>query len=282
MSEKIQLGLLGNGISKSRARFLHELLGEIHGLAINYRNMDLADRSEPVSIGEELARCRDEGFQGVNVTHPYKVAAYACVTTVSSFPEELTSVNTVRFEKGKMLADNTDYSGFCQAFQNCFRECHPGRVLMLGAGGVGLAIACGLKNLGVEQLAVFDANQESAMNLIDLLNVDRLVARLASDDLISEMRQAEGLINATPVGMFQYPGNPFPGDGIVAQRWAFDAVYTPENTEFLHACRKRGIDTLSGFQLFLYQGLHAFTHFTGIVPDARKTETLFLHRYPLE
>ncbi len=82
--------------------------------------------------------------------------------------------------------------------------------------------------------------------------------------------------------MFQYPGNPFPEQGIRSQQWAFDAVYTPENTQFLHACRTRNIETLSGFYLFLYQGLDAFAHFAGIVPEAESIETLFLERFPLE
>ena len=100
--------------------------------------------------------------------------------------------------------------------------------------------------------------------------------------LVAEMRQADGLINATPVGMFQYPGNPFPEDGFKNQYWTFDAVYTPENTEFLDQCRRRGIKTLSGFYLFLFQGLDAFKHFTGITAKAKTAEPIFLERFPLE
>ena len=96
------------------------------------------------------------------------------------------------------------------------------------------------------------------------------------------MEQADGLVNATPIGMFQYPGNPFPADEIKNQSWAFDAIYTPENTEFLNTCRKLEIETLSGFYLFLYQGLDAFKHFTGIDADAVHVEPIFLKRYPLE
>ena len=106
--------------------------------------------------------------------------------------------------------------------------------------------------------------------------------RLAGEDLGAEMRHADGLVNATPVGMYQYPGSPFPGHGYAQQRWAFDAIYTPENTEFMQQCRTHDIETLSGYKLFLYQGIDAFEHFSGQPVSADQIEETFLREYPLE
>lgn len=283
MSQLIKLGLLGNNLGRSRAKNLHELLGRIHGLDISYYPMDLLDRPRPVSIARELERCRAEGFRGVNVTHPYKKEAFGCVVTLPGFPQGLTSVNTVLFAPEGMEADNTDYSGCCRAFRSQFGAgFKPGRTLMLGAGGVGVAIAYALHELGAEELVVYDTNSELAEGLVRQMSVAGLRIRPAGPDLVTEMGLAQGLVNATPVGMFQYPGNPFPPAGFGNQKWAFDAVYTPENTEFLGECRMRKIDTLSGFYLFLYQGLDAFARFTGIVAEAEITEREFLERFPLE
>jgi shikimate dehydrogenase len=283
MTNTLQLGLLGNNIDRSRMKNLIELLGELNDLDVTYRLMDLAARPAPVSIAEELTRCRTEGFRGVNVTHPYKRDAFHHVTTMPHFPKGLTSVNTVLFDTDKNLADNTDYSGCVRAFRNQFGDAFkPGKVLMLGAGGVGVAIAYALQRLGVGELILHDKNQEPAEALVGRMQEAGFTARLAGADLIAEMTEIDGLINATPIGMFQYPGNPFPEAGFDAQRWAFDAVYTPENTEFLQQCRNRDIVTLSGFQLFLYQGLDAFHHFTGITVDAAVAKTEFLRRHPLE
>ena len=157
----------------------------------------------------------------------------------------------------------------------------PGRVLMLGAGGVGLAIAFGLQTLKASELVLYDTNPDLTRSLIAALDQSKMVVREAEADLATEMKAADGLINATPIGMYQYPGNPFPESGFGQQRWAFDAVYTPENTAFMNLCRKQNIATLSGFQLFLYQGLDAFRHFTGLEADARLIEREFLKRYPL-
>ena len=283
MKTEIKLGLLGNGIGRSRAKSLHELIGELYGISVRYTPMDLGQKAN-VSIGDELIRCRDEGYRGVNITHPYKRDAFKFVSVLPGFPPGLTSVNTVLFESGRLTADNTDYSGFCRAFTVHFgREQKPGRVMMLGSGGVGLAIAYGLQNLGASELVIYDKNTQAAESLIENLRGTVLSARIAdSADLVDEMRCADGLVNATPIGMFQYPGNPFPAEGFGNQRWAFDAVYTPENTEFLKQCRARGMDTVSGFKLFLYQGLDAFNRFTQIEVDADKVVKAFLRRYPLD
>jgi shikimate dehydrogenase len=283
MAHTIKLGLLGNNLGRSRAKNLHELLGELHGLKVTYQPMDLLGLTAPVSIDRELERCRNEGFRGVNVTHPYKRDAFAHVTPIPDFPEGLTSVNTVLFTADGMLADNTDFSGCCRAFGSQFgKGFKPGRVLMLGAGGVGVAIAHALKRFGVDELVIQDIKEEISQDLVSQLVAGNLSARLAEKDLVAEMQQADGLINATPVGMFQYPGNPFPEEGFKSQSWAFDAVYTPENTEFLQQCRQRGVETLTGFFLFLYQGLNAFERFTGITAEAAKVEPIFLERFPLE
>ncbi|MEZ5450716.1 MAG: hypothetical protein R3E89_17665 [Thiolinea sp.] len=245
--------------------------------------MDLARREQPVAIAAELQRCRAEGFRGVNVTHPYKRDAFRCVTTLPGFLQGLTSVNTVLFDEGVDHAANTDFSGFCRGYLSQFgQDAAAGRVLMLGTGGVGLAIAYGLMRVGATELVLFDKNLAAAATLLEQLADAPLNVRLAEVDLVAEMQAADGLINATPVGMFQYPGNPFPAAGFAHQQWAFDAVYTPENTEFLQTCRQRGIATLSGFKLFLYQGLDAFEHFTGLAVDDQQVEIAFLERYPLE
>ncbi|WP_320035058.1 hypothetical protein [Halarcobacter sp.] len=280
MKRKLKLGLLGNGIGKTQSKKLHELIGKLYDLDTSYELMDLANK-ENANIEEELNRCKKEGFDGVNVTHPYKVNAFKCVKTMEGFPKGLTSVNTVLF-KDELIADNTDYLGFCEAYRKRFNEQNPGKVLMLGAGGVGLAIAYGLCSLNVEELIVHDMNEQLATSLVEDLKNAGFNARLIKSSVEEEMKSVDGLINATPIGMFQYPGNPYPKEGFGGQKWAFDAVYTPVNTQFLQTCEENNIITISGFKLFLYQGIEAFKRFSGIDIDSDKIEEEFLKEYPLE
>ena len=274
----LKLGLLGNNIEKSQSKKLHELIGSLYGINATYELMDLSDKK--TTINDELLRCQAEGFDGVNVTHPYKIDAFNHVNLMNGFPRGLTSINTVIF-KDNILADNTDYLGFVQAYQEKFNNKNPGKVLMLGAGGVGLAIGFGLLKLKASELVIFDTNQSYAKTLVSILNSNGLNSRLAKENLIDEINTANGLINATPIGMFQYPGNPFPDLAGSSAKWSFDAVYTPVRTEFIKSCEKNNIDFISGFKLFLHQGVEGFKRFSGIEVDGQLIEQKFLENYPL-
>lgn len=282
MKEKLKLGLLGNGITRSGSKKLHELIGEIYNLDVSYELRDLS-KKENVKIEDELNQCIEEGFVGVNVTHPYKRDAFKCVDVLENFPKGLTSVNTVIFKDKDFKADNTDYIGFYSAYIEQFDNyTKPGKVLMLGAGGVGLAIGHALYKLGVEEFIIYDRDEELAHELINVLKESGLNVRFMTGTLEDEMQKVDGLINATPLGMFQYPGSAFPALAISNQKWAFDAVYTPESTEFLQECRDKGLTTISGFKLFLYQGISAFSRFSGLDIDSKIVEKIYLERYPLK
>jgi shikimate dehydrogenase len=82
----IKVGLLGNGIGRSRAKHLHELIGELSGCPLVYVPMDLEGQVD-VSIADELTGCQREGFAGVNVTHPYKSEAFLAVHRTVSMPD---------------------------------------------------------------------------------------------------------------------------------------------------------------------------------------------------
>jgi shikimate dehydrogenase len=74
---------------------------------------------------------------------------------------------------------------------------------------------------------------------------------------------ASGLINCTPVGMVGYEGTPVPRGLMEGAEWAFDAVYTPVDTQFLTDAAAEGLAVMSGWELYFYQGQHAFGIFHG-------------------
>lgn len=269
MAAPLKLGLIGNGIRRTRSHHLHRMLGEMIGRETTYRLMDLSEVPHPPPIAEQLNECARQGFRGVNITHPYKREAFQAVTPAASMPKGLRSVNTVVFESGAHQGDNTDHTGFHRAFQAAFGgTVRPGRVLQLGAGGVGVALAFALAKLGAVEIVIGDTEPARTLDLVDCLAASGFNARPAGDDITGEMLACDGLVNATPLGMYQYPGNPFPVAGLKGRSWAFDAVYTPENTEFMRLCAANNIETMSGFLLFVYQGLDAFERFSGVSVDA--------------
>lgn len=271
----IRLGLIGEGISKSSAPRLHEFLGKVYGVPVSYLRID-AKESPDFDFVRTLTRCGENGYRGVNVTHPFKERVHTLVDVPSQAVARIGAINTVVFDPKPWRGFNTDYSGFTGAFKHRFGQASPGRTLIVGAGGVGKAIAFSLGDLGADEVWLYDVDAGRAAGLAQALQATGIKAVAVPEGNLHEaIRQADGLINGTPLGMFQHYGNPFPAGTIGGQRWAFDAVYTPMDTEFLKVARAESVDIMSGYDLFLFQGFHAFEIFTGIRVDPIETMKAF-------
>lgn len=264
--ERIRLGLFGSGIARSKSPLLHELSGKLCGLEVSYERFDLdeigLDRFE-----EQLTERAAEGFRGVNVTHPVKERAARLVKVTDPDMARVGSVNTVLLSDG--VGFNTDYSGFIRAYRGSFGHSSPGTVLLVGAGGVGRAVAFALWRLDREaRIVIVDVNATKAAELASELGT---AGAIASGQNLGELAGlaagATGLVNCTPLGMHGHAGSALPADLIGNQSWAFDAVYTPVETEFLRAAKSRGLQVMSGYELFFYQGIEAFEVFTGCQVD---------------
>ena len=92
----------------------------------------------------------------------------------------------------------------------------------------------------------------------------------AVDDLDAATDNCDGLLNGTPVGMVGYPGSAFDPKPIAQAAWVFDAVYTPIETMFLQNAKATGAQIISGYELFFFQGVHAWCHFSGRDVDTEK------------
>jgi len=261
----IELGLVGRGIARSQAPRLHEVAASICGLDLSYCLFDLGE-DETVSFEHEIEELAARGLRGVNVTHPFKERAAAMVDIPDAGTRSIGAVNTIRFSD--FTGHNTDYSGFMKAFRNRFGAASPGSVLMLGAGGVGRAVAFGLATLDPDVcLRIVDIDTEKAEGLASELRAVNLDCTAHPRSELDGLAGVDGLINCTPLGMYQYPGNAFPDSLFHGQRWAFDAVYTPVHTPFLNQARANGLEVLTGYELYFYQGVDAFEIFTGTAVD---------------
>jgi len=272
----LKINLLGSGIEHSRMPQLQEYLGNICGIAINYGKVD-AGLDTDFSLAEVIEKSVRENFTGLNITHPYKSAVVSLVArAIIAEHEQIGSYNTLKFENGEILGANTDYSGFIRAYAKHRNQQAPGKVLLVGAGGVGRAIAFALGSLGCRELLIYDHKESQARSLAETLKQKGLNAGVVtSASVASAVLSADGLVNCTEMGMYNHPGSAIDTKLIGAQQWAFDAVYTPMETEFLTSCREAGMQCISGYDLWIYQGLEAFTIFTGIEiePDENLLQT---------
>lgn len=276
----LKLGLIGKGISRSQSARLHVLLGRMCGMDVTYNYLD-SDQIADFDLVRQLTKVAEAGYAGVNVTHPYKTSVRKLITPRMRLPEALGSVNTVVFCKDGWRGDNTDYIGFMRGYRRKFGDGMPGVVLQMGAGGVGLAVAFGLLGLGATNILIHDNDVTRGTELVSTLLAAHADARfISADELPDAIRSADGLINCTPVGMNQYPGCPFDARLFGGQKWAFDAVYTPVQTAFLQSAAKSGVEVMTGFELFFFQGIEAFEVFSGVEIDADAARQEYFNAYP--
>ncbi|MFV0575053.1 MAG: shikimate dehydrogenase family protein [Vibrio sp.] len=259
----MKLGLIGQHIQKSRSPELQQWLGQHNQHPTTYELFDceLANESALLDLLLEL---KAQGYQGVNVTHPYKVWAWNIIKKTVRTDKTLGALNTVLLNQEQLIGINTDCTGFKRAYQDHFGQNAPKKVLLKGAGGVGRAIAFGLAQLKVEHIYIFDSYTQSQQALIaDLQAVGVSATGIDESQIIETSKECEGLVNATPVGHYATPGASYSDDEIFSPKWIFDAVYTPVETEFIQLVKKKQAEVISGYELFINQGIDAFEMFIG-------------------
>ena len=266
------VGLIGSGIGPSLSPALHEREADHHGLRYLYRTIDIAD----LGLGADAAGClvrtaRRFGYTGLNITHPCKQTVIEHLDELAPEAATLGAVNTVTFEAGRAVGHNTDWTGFARSFTRGLPGAPTRRIVQLGAGGAGSAVAHALLTLGAERVDVVDEREERATALVAALR-DRFGPDRAGtvQDLATLLPAADGLVNATPTGMAAHPGLPLPGELLHAGLWVADIVYRPLETELLRQARRLGCRTLDGGGMVVFQAAHAFRFFTGVEPDAER------------
>ncbi|MGZ0190478.1 MAG: shikimate dehydrogenase family protein [Alphaproteobacteria bacterium] len=260
------LGLIGDNIQESRAPELHRIAGALTGHTVQYDL--LVPAKLEATFDAVFASCDSNHRHGVNVTLPYKERAAAMVQIDDPLAQAIGAVNTVIFTEGRPQGFNTDYSGFIAAYKGCMGDAPPGPVCLIGAGGVGKAIAFGLIALGSKDIRFIEKDLPKAEALASTLRQvgQGLDIRVFSDP-VAAVAGANGLVNCTPMGMTGYGGTPLEPALMTEATWAFDAVYTPMNTTFLSDAKAAGLTPISGYELFIHQGIHAFERFTGAIVE---------------
>ncbi len=257
----MKLGLIGHNIGASQAPDIHKRLGELFKISISYDLFDLQFKEESYFF-DLLEELHINGFTGVNITFPFKEKVIKYSDKINKSSSRVSSANTLIFKKN-IIAHNTDYSGFIRTYDFHFKKTKPGKILVIGGGGVGRAIIFALCSLGVEDLYLLETEILRGENLIkelEFLDINCTLLKYAQlENMISNFN---GIINCTPVGHYDFPGCPLGNLLPRNYQWLFDAVYTPAKTIFIKKGEKVGATIISGIDLFIFQALDAFLLFS--------------------
>jgi shikimate dehydrogenase len=199
-------------------------------------------------VGELLAAAREAGYAGVNVTHPCKQRVIDYLDALDADAEAIGAVNTVVIRDGRTTGHNTDAAGFAAGLRRGLPGAPLDRVVLLGAGGAGSALAHALRGLGA-----------------GAAELARAVGGRVGE--AGDVAEADGLVHATPTGMEGHPGIALDPALLHPGLWVADIVYRPLETELLATARDRGCRTLDGGGMVVMQAAASFERFTGVRPD---------------
>lgn len=258
-------GLIGQGVKPSLTPEMHEREAARQGIRYVYKTIDLAGEVSEEQLRSTLAAAVGLGFDGLNVTHPVKQAMVPLVDEVTDSVSAIGALNTILIRDGRTVGHNTDVTGFARAFCEGLQGAALDRVVLLGAGGAGTAVAHALGDLGVGRLVVVDP---------DVARTDRLAGSMSREQvsrldtavpaqLPTVLADATGLVNATPVGMAHHPGLPLDVGLLRPGLWVADIVYRPLVTALLSAAQERGCRTMTGAGMAVHQAADAFELITG-------------------
>jgi shikimate dehydrogenase len=268
----ILTGLLGAPIAHSASPAMHERAAEALGLRCHYQLIEVAGagREELRFLLEGVRRL---GFAGINVTFPYKEAVIDLLDELSPSAATIGAVNTVVVRDGRLIGHNTDTTGFARVVGGFVTASAHGPVALIGAGGVGKAIAFALAGTGVSELRIFDREPAKAAHLAAQLKSQ--VSARAAHSVEDAVRGAAGVVNGSPVGMLPNRGTPVPDELLHAGLWVADAVYSPLWTPLLMAAKAKGASVMTGRELAIHQAADAFELFTGLVPSTAEMGIAF-------
>jgi len=223
---------------------------------------------------ERLAQLPAEGYAGVNLTIPLKEVAFQGLEYLDVSAKLLGAVNTVEFAGRGLIGHNTDGYGFLQALEEAFGKTLEGdSVFVLGCGGAGRAVALMAALNGAQSLTLADVDAARIENLS--AEIGRIAPQvgifqcLEKQTQIKLCREADLVIQASPVGMKEDDPSLLPPEAFRKGQRVFDLIYMYPETAFLSAAKSAGAQIANGLGMLLHQGAKAFEIWTGISPDIK-------------
>ena len=248
--------VIGNPIEHSLSPTLHNYWIKKNGIDAIYEKQKL-DKSELEQI---IIQIKEEKVDGVNVTVPFKKTIIPFLDELSIEAKKTQSVNTLYLKNNKVIGHNTDIIGFETSIEKSKYNVLNKEVLILGAGGVVPSIIFALNKMQASKIKVSNRTKEKAESLKENFKNIELIEW-------GEVPRFDMIINATSIGLKKEDNIKLDFSLISGNKFFYDVIYNPSETNFLKVGKKLGNKTLNGKLMFIYQGLAAFNIWHGLNPD---------------
>jgi shikimate dehydrogenase len=259
-NDRYRVGVIGDPVAHSISPAMQQPALDALGIPATFELWHTPAAELPARI----ASLRGGDVFGANVTVPHKRAVMEHIDEISPLARRAGAVNVVVNRDGHLSGDNTDVHGFAVSLEEVCPNARVRPALVLGAGGAARAVVLALEALGLPWIALANRNVERAKALADDLAPTPLHV-IATDErsLAVELRRAAILVNATSLGWHRGE-TPLRLELLeLLPRNALVADLTYRDTDLLVAARERGLATLDGLAMLVYQGAKALQLWTG-------------------
>ena len=232
----------------------HSLSPELHNYWIKKNNIDAIYEKQKLNklqLEHYVSQVKNNKINGINVTVPFKKTIIPYLDELTTEAKNTQSVNTVYQKNNKVIGHNTDIFGFRTSIEKTEYDLNNKEVLILGAGGVVPSIIFSLIKMKVSKIKISNRTKEKAENLKKLFKDIEIIKW-------GEISNFDMIINATSVGLKKEDNLNFDFSSISGNKFFYDVIYNPNETNFLKIGKEMGNKTLNGKLMFIYQALSAF------------------------
>ena len=250
----------------------HSLSPKLQNYWIKNHNIDAIYEKEKFNedkLEKLFLNIRDKKINGANVTVPFKKAVIPFLDKLSAEAESTQSVNTIYLENDKIIGHNTDIDGFELGINNINYNISNKKIFILGAGGVVPSIIYALNKMKVSEITIANRTREKAENLKNLFGELKIVEW-------GEIPNFDMVINATSIGLRKDDEINLNFSSIGKNKFFYDVIYNPKETNFLKTGKKLGNVTENGKLMFIYQAISAFNIWHGVRPIVNDEVIKFL------
>ncbi len=265
-AQKQMTAMIGHPVAENPIDLMFDAVYAHHGLPWQFWKCDVS----PVqALGAAMAGIRALGFAGACITVPYKVAALEHVDDVDDDVKAIGATNYVTIEGDRLIAHNNDGKGVAKAIEKVVRI-EGKRVVMLGAGGAGRAMAVELAWAGASHLTLVTRREEQGTEVAGLVtrasNVPAEWMPWTATIVIPE--GTDILMNATTLGSWpELEQIAVDWSSIASAVTVVDVITNPRITPFLQAAKRNGCAIVDGVEMLVQLAMQVFAQWTGVKPD---------------
>ena len=251
--------VIGNPIEHSLSPILHNYWIKNNDIDAIYEKQKLNEDE----LEQYILQVKEQKISGINVTVPFKKAIIPFLDKLSIEAESTQSVNTIYLRDNKLIGHNTDIFGFETSIKKSKYNLTDKEVLILGAGGVVPSIIFALNKMKISKIKISNRTKDKAKNLKTLFKNIEIIEW-------GEVPNFDMIINATSLGLKKEDKINLDFSSISKNKFFYDVIYNPIETNFLKIGKSLGNITLNGKLMFIYQALSAFNIWHGLKPDVDK------------